>query len=159
MANTYVTALIDSLSQKVDVLKEIRQKNAEQLELTKDTPFPFEKFDKICEDKKVLIYKVNKLDEGFELVYDEIRSELAGNRELYKEEIAKLQKLITEVTDLGTTIQAEEARNKNAMEAALRSERSKLKQGRSSVKAVQSYSQTMKNSYVATFGDIMDQKK
>lgn len=144
MSNTYITAMIDSLNKKIDVLNEIHVKNEEQLKLAKAVPFSLEDFDKNAEKKTVLIYKLNKLDEGFDLVYGKIKDELKSNKDAYKDEIRTMQELIGKITDLSVKIQAEEARNKSAMESAFKAERTKLNVGRSSVRAIKSYNQTMK---------------
>lgn len=144
MSNPYMQALIDSLKKKIEVLEQIHIKDEEQFALAGTMPFPNEAFDKNSDEKGVLIYKLNKLDEGFELVYEKVREELSVNKSAYIEEIREMQALITRITDLSTQIQAEEARNKAKMEAAFNSERKKIKQQRSSVKAINSYTQAMK---------------
>lgn len=146
MDNTYIAALIDSLNKKIEILNSIHVKDEEQLELTKVNPFPFEAFDKNADEKSVLIYKLNKLDEGFELVYAKVKDELNSNKAQYASEIKTMQKLISTITDLCTKIQAEEARNKAAMELSFKHEKEKLKSQRSSVNAIKSYTQTMKGS-------------
>lgn len=146
MDNTYIAALIDSLNKKIEILNSIHVKDEEQLELTKVNPFPFEAFDKNSDEKGVLIYKLNKLDEGFELVYAKVKDELNSNKAQYASEIKTMQKLISTITDLSTKIQAEEARNKAAMELSFKHEKEKLKSQRSSVNAIKSYTQTMKGS-------------
>lgn len=155
--NTYISAMIDGLNKKIEVLNDIHVKDEEQYALTKISPFPYDAFDKNAEEKSLLIYKLNKLDEGFELVYEKIREELSSDRDKYKEEIRTMQELITKVTDLSVQIQAEESRNKNAMECAFRDERLRLKNGRSSIKAVKSYKETMRVS--TGYSGIWDEKK
>lgn len=145
MNNPYVQALIDSLKKKIEVLEQIHVKDEEQYALAGTVPFPTEAFDKNSDEKGVLIYKLNKLDEGFGLVYDKVRQELTANKSAYIDEIREMQALITRITDLSTQIQAEEARNKAKMESAFSTERKKIKQNRSSVRAINSYAQAMKN--------------
>lgn len=158
MSNTYITALIESLEKKIAVLEEIHEKDEQQLKIAKTVPFSYEEFDKNSEEKGVLIYKINKLDEGFELVYEKVKEELNLNKASYKEEIKKMQELITKVTDLSTQIQAEEVRNKSAMETAFRNEKERLKTNRSGIKAVRSYTQTMRNGS-GGYSGLMDAKK
>ncbi len=143
MTNTYVTALVESLEKKNRVLDEILEKNKEQKELLSEDPFSFEKFDKNTEEKGVLIYRLNQLDEGFESLYAKVKAELDMYKDAYADKIRRMQELIREITDKSTTIQAEEARNKAALEQVFKSERDKLKSGRSGVKALKSYSQAM----------------
>lgn len=143
MDRTYIVALIESLEKKITVLEEIRKVNSKQEALTKEIPFSFDKFDVTTEEKTVLIYKLNKLDEGFELVFAKVKAELDANRLAYADDIKKMQSLISKITDLSTAIQAEEARNKAAIENVFRTERSRIKSSRSGIKAVKSYSQAM----------------
>lgn len=157
MGNTYISALIDGLKSKIEVLEQIHQKDEEQFELTKVMPFPYDDFDRNVEEKSVLIYKLNKLDQGFELIYNNVKEELSSNKELYKEEIKTMQNLITRATDLSVQIQAEESRNKAAMESAFKDEKSRLKSNRSGVKAVRSYTQTMRAG--TAYSGLWDEKK
>lgn len=154
--NTYIAALIDSLNKKIDILEALHVKDEEQLALTKITPFPYEEFDKNSEEKGVYIYKLNKLDVGFELVYEKVKEELDKNRSAYKSEIKTMQSLISKITSLSVKIQAEEARNKQALENALKQEKDNLRANRSGVKAVKSYTNTMR---AGLYSGALDQKK
>lgn len=156
MTNSYISALRDSLKKKIDVLNRIHNKDEEQLEIANKQPFDYDAFDKNSEEKGVLIYQLNKLDEGFELVYEKVKEELNANKASYKDEIKEMQALITEITELSTKIQAEEARNKAAMEATFKKEKARFKTERSKVKAVKSYSQTMRS---GPYLGLMDTKK
>jgi len=143
MTNTYVTALVESLEKKNKVLDEIIEKNKEQKALLSEENFSFEKFDKNTEEKGVLIYRLNQLDEGFESLYEKVKAELDTYRDSYADKIRRMQELIRDITDKSASIQAEEARNKSALEQIFKNEREKLKSGRSGVKALKSYSQAM----------------
>ncbi len=145
MANVYVTALTESLEKKIEILNEIHKRDEEQLEIAGKVPFSFEDFDKNAEAKNILIYKLNKLDEGFESVFEKVKTEINENKPAYALEIKRMQELISRITDLSTKIQAEEARNKAAIEKAFKSEKEKIKTNRSTVKAINSYSRTMKS--------------
>lgn len=144
MANTYIVALTESLEKKIEVLKEIHEKDEEQYAIAKTSPFSYEEFDKNSDEKGFLIYKLNRLDEGFESVYAKVREELSVNKKAYASEIKYMQSLITQITDLSAKIQAEESRNKTAVEQAFRYEKEKIKSKRSGMKAIQSYTQAMK---------------
>ena len=158
MANAYITALKESLEKKISVLEEIRAKDEEQLSLIKQSPFPTDAFDKNAEEKGVLIYKLNKLDDGFELVYEKVSEELKNNRAAYSDDIRNMQELITKITDLSTAIQAEEARNKAALENYFAGERSKLKTQRSQLNASRAYSQAMMKGR-NTYNGIVSERK
>lgn len=141
--NTYITALIESLEKKVGILKEIHAKDEEQIALINCGEFSFDKFDITAEEKSVLIYKLERLDDGFEMTYKLVKEELDKNRTAHAIEIKRMQELITEITDWSAKIQAEEARNKAALERVFKRERESIRMRRSSVKAVNSYSQAM----------------
>lgn len=141
--NTYVNALIESLEKKLEVLGEIHRLDEEQLKIIKEEPFSFDKFDKSTEEKGVLIFRLNNLDSGFEKIYARVKPELTDNKSAYTAEIKKMQDLIAKITDQSVAVQAEEARNKAALENIFKGERDKIKAQRSSIKAANSYSQAM----------------
>ncbi len=143
MNGTYLTALSESLEKKIAVLDEIIEKNKEQEALLKEETFSFEAFDKNAEEKGVLIFRLEKLDDGFESLYEKVREELNANRAAYAKEIAHMQDLIRMITEKSATIQAGEARNKASLEKVFKTEREKLRNGRSGVKALKSYNQAM----------------
>lgn len=112
MMENYLQVLEESLNKKVDVLKKIGQMNEEQERLFKEDVFSEKAFDEIIDRKGMLIDDLNKLDEGFENLYEHIRLQLLDGKEKYATQIAALQKLITKVTEMGASVQAQEARNK-----------------------------------------------
>lgn len=144
MESAYISALIESLEKKIEILKQIHEKDEEQLKIANTIPLSYEAFDKNAEEKTVLIYQINKLDDGFETVYERVKEELAANKAAYADQIKTMQGLITEITDWSTKIQAEESRNKAAVEQAFKKEKEKIRSQRSGMKAVQSYSQAMR---------------
>ncbi|MBO4616041.1 MAG: flagellar protein FliT [Lachnospiraceae bacterium] len=143
MNDTYLTTMIESLEKKDAILTEIMKKDSEQAALLKEEDFSFDKYDKTVEEKDVLIFRLEKLDDGFESLYNKVKEELDANRALYTSQIRRMQELIGSITDKSASIQAEEARNKAALENVFRSEREKLRAGRSGVKALKSYNQAM----------------
>lgn len=145
MANAYITALSESLDKKYEILKKIHELDEEQYTIAKTSPFSFEEFDKNAEEKGLLIFQLNRLDEGFESVYEKVKEELKANKSSYTAEIKYMQDMISKITDLSTKIQAEESRNKTAIEQSFRYEKEKIKGQRSGMKAVKSYTQTMAN--------------
>lgn len=143
MSNTYIIALIESLEKKINVLNRIKEMNEKQAALLKEDPISFDKLDKNFEEKGVLIYRLSSLDDGFETLFSRVREELTANKSLYSEEIKKMQELITVITELSATIQADEARNKQTLDNLFRNERANLRMQRSGINAVKSYSQAM----------------
>lgn len=104
------------------------------------------------------IGELTKLDEGFELLYDNVKQELVGNRQKYADQIRNLQELITKITESSVSIQAQEARNKALVENCFKRERQNLGQSRKNSQAVYGYYQNMNNLKGAQ-SQFMDQKK
>ena len=135
MMENYLQVLEESLNKKVDVLKKIGQMNEEQERLFKEDVFSEKAFDEIIDRKGMLIDDLNKLDEGFENLYEHIRLQLLDGKEKYATQIAALQKLITKVTEMGASVQAQEARNKELADNYFLNRKKELKQGRQNSKA------------------------
>lgn len=158
MIENYLKILEDSLLKKLTVLDEIIEYNNGQEALLKNDKVSIEELDANMLQKDELIQKVLKLDEGFEALYDKIREQLLGNKDLYKGQIKNLQNLIASVTDKGVTVQAQEARNKKLVEDYFSKEKSQIRQGRVASKAAYDYYKNMNNTNVVP-PQIMDQKK
>lgn len=158
MINNYLNILEDSLKKKLEVLKRIREVNEVQTEILKGESVDLEAFDQTVDEKDLYIGELTKLDEGFELLYDNVKEELVGNRQKYAEQIRCLQELITQITESSVAIQAQEARNKALVENCFRKERQNLGQSRKNSQAVYGYYQNMNNIKSAQ-SQFMDKKK
>lgn len=158
MIENYLNILEDSLLKKLAVLDEIIAYNNNQEALLKKDKVSMEELDANMAQKDELIQKVLELDEGFESLYDKIREQLLDNKDLYKNQIKKLQDLISAVTDKSVTVQAQEARNKKLIEDYFAREKSQIRQGRVASKAAYGYYKNMNNVNVVP-PQIMDQKK
>lgn len=154
----YLQVLEESLNKKVDVLKKIGQMNEEQERLFKEDVFSEKAFDEIIDRKGMLIDDLNKLDEGFENLYEHIRLQLLDGKEKYATQIAALQKLITKVTEMGASVQAQESRNKELADNYFLNRKKELKQGRQNSKAALNYYRNMNRSQVVQ-PQFMDKKK
>lgn len=150
--------LKEALQKKERVLQQILDKSKIQLELAGADSLNAEKFDALVDDKAELLVEMEKLDEGFDSIYQHIRNELPGQKEQYKKEIAVLQKLIQNTVDLGAQIHATEARTKDKLSVALVKSKRELSQKKTSMKAVSDYYKTSNNlKYVDSY--FLDKKK
>lgn len=158
MSEQSILVLKESLEKKIRVLDEIYRISQYQQELLAAKPVNYKQFDAYVEDKDVCIQNLNKLDEGFELLYDRVADELKEHREQYKQLIGELQELIGQITDRSMAIQALEERNKQTLQTVFLEERKELGKGRRSVSVAQNYYKNMNH---ATFTDsrFMDQKQ
>lgn len=154
----YLDILEESLQKKLKVLEKIAVYNQEQEQLLRKASVSLEELDENMSHKDELIQKVTALDEGFETLYERIKEQLLTNKDDYKEQIRKLQQLISQVTEKGVSIQAQEARNKKLIEDYFKKERSQLRQNRQSSKAAYNYYKSVNNTNVV-MPQMMDQKK
>lgn len=158
MTEGYVQILIESLEKKLDVLEQVITLDKEQSEITSHQPMDMQAYDDTMEAKGRLIDEINRLDDGFRATYEHIKDELQNNTTLYREQIAQLQELIRATVDKSVTIEAQEKRNKSALEAVLRAKRTEVKQLKISTSAASKYYKAMSGiNYVDP--QLMDRKK
>lgn len=143
MINQYMNMLVECLEKKNHLLDELKIHNEKQTELIQDEEFSLNKFDKCVEAKGVIIDNILKLDAGFESVYEKVSQPVSENPSAYKESLAKMQKLITEITEKSVSLQAEEERNKTLIENRFNREKSRIKTGRSQSKVARGYYNNM----------------
>ena len=156
--DNYLDILEESLPKKLKVLEEITVYNQEQEQLLKKEKVSLEELDKNMEQKDELIVKLSGIDEGFETLYERIKEQLLANKDAYREQISKLQQMISQITEKSVSIQAQEARNKKLIEDYFRNERNQIRQNRQSSRAAYNYYKSVNNTNVA-MPQMMDQKK
>lgn len=158
MNGQYLTILQDSLQKKLAVLEEIETISKYQSEILSTEPVSFEDFDRCVDEKDVCLEQLEKLDQGFEVLYERVSGELKDHKAEYADWIAKTQKLIAAVMERSVAIQALEERNKQAVEKAFQKERREYGKGKRSVQVARDYYRNMSNANIAS-SQFMDQKK
>lgn len=154
----YLQMLADSLKKKSSILELLQQESEHQAELVKAEAVDWSVFDASVERKGELIDELNRLDEGFEILYDRIKEGLNKDREAYKAQILEMQALIREVTEKSTNLMATEERNKNLVTNRFAEEKRKFKQQKTSSRVATNYYNSMnKMNYIDP--QLMDQKK
>ena len=99
MIENYLGILEESLEKKVLVLDEIEDYTAKQERLLKQEKVSMEELDANMEQKDGLIQKLTALDDGFETLYERVKEQLSTNKDAYKNQIKRIQELITKVTE------------------------------------------------------------
>lgn len=158
MIENYLGILEESLEKKLLVLNEIEDYNNQQEKLLKQEKVSMEELDANMEQKDVLIQKLTELDEGFEALFERVKEQLNANKDVYREQIRRMQALITQVTEKSVSIQAQESRNKKLVENYFIKEKKEIRQGRQASKTVLNYYKNISNANVIS-SQIMDQKK
>lgn len=158
MSELYINILVESIQKKMQVLDAIITENQKQREGLEDPNLDPDDFDSSVEKKAEYIEEIDRLDDGFERLYEKVRAELEENRDKYREQILTLQNLIRKVTEKSMVIQKQESQNKELMEQKFAAVRSQVKEVRKSQKIVnQYYKNMMKRNYIDP--QFLDNKK
>lgn len=159
MENTqnYLLILEESLNKKIIILDELGSLTMSQREIVQAEEFADDDFNNNVEQKAALIRELEKLDRGFQILYDNVKQQLEGNRELYSEEIKRMQNLIKAIMDKSTELQVNETRNRDLIKsrfAALKKEARTIKKSR---ELAANYYKTMNN--ISSEPYFLDKKK
>ena len=160
MEKQYLSIMQQSLEKKVEILDCIIKKNEEQNAILKDPNMKWEDFDENANCKMQLIEEIDKLDEGFEDLFQRVKEELDApdGKERYAAEILRMQELIRRITEKSTSIQAQESRNKTLVEQYFQQSRERIRKGRTSSKAAMDYYKSMSQTSF-TQPHFLDNKK
>lgn len=154
----YLNVLEQSLKKKMGILGQIRVKNEQQRVLLLDEELAPEDFEENINKKAALVEELELLNQGFEEIYERIRHQLETNKEKYKDQIARLQELIRQVTAEGSSIEAEEQRNFKLAQKKFDAVKKQVREVKASHKAVSQYYRNMtQTSYVDA--QFLDNKK
>ena len=140
---SYISILKDTLEKKVSILKDLLEVTLLQEKCISEDAYDSDEFEQAYSVKETLINQLNKLDEGFELIYEHVKEELSVNQIQYKEEILHLQGLIRQITEKSTQIQAIEMRNKSKIEAFFSHRKKQIKGYKVNSKRASSYYKNM----------------
>lgn len=155
---TYLIILEQSLDKKIVILNRIIEQDQIQLQQLQNPNLEPDEFDQTVEVKAKLIEELELIDQGFEQIFDRVKSEIGNNKELYKTQIRSMQEKIRQITDKSMEIQTQEARNKALMEKKFSAIHKQVREIRQSQKVVnQYYRNMMKKGY--TEPQFLDNKK
>lgn len=158
MSKEYIIALKESLEKKLKVLDETYRICQMQFDIISGNDPDYDEFDRLFDDKEICIEKLSKLDEGFEIVYARVSEELKSNSGDYTEIIAQMKGLITQITEVSTSISALEERIRNSVSDALIRERKGIADTKRSVNVAMNYYKNMTGTGIPD-SMYMDKKK
>ena len=158
MTEGYLQIMIESLEKKIVVLDHIMELNVRQAELSSHQPMDMEAYDKTMDEKGKLIDEINKLDDGFTSTYELVKDVVQQEPGKYRDKVLKMQELIRVAVEKGVTIEAQEKRNRSALETVFRMKRTEIRQmKRSNTAALKYYKSMSKINEVDP--QLMDKKK
>ncbi len=154
----YIQMMEDSLEKKIDILRQLQVLCEEQKEILEDPASTPEALEENVERKEQMIQKLAAMDDGFEQLYQRVEGALEEHRETYRENIARMQEMIRDITQRSARLQVQEQRNKELAKQKFGSVRAQIKELRQSSRAVTSYYQNMTRN-AASDPQFMDSKK
>lgn len=153
----YIAILIQSLKKKEELLDKIIGRNKEQKILFTDEDSDPDRLEENMQEKSGFVDQLNELDEGFQQIYDRVKSVLQKDKESYKEEIRRMQELITKITEKSATIQAQEQRNRELAVKRFSSVKMGIRKARASTRVASQYYKSMAKLNVVE-SQFMDEK-
>ena len=155
----YVKMMVESLEKKIDFLKQLQGLNQEQKNILEDNESSSEALDDNMEKKSAIIDRLDKMDEGFQGLFDKVKEELNGNRDAYAVDIKRMQELIKRITDISADIQVKEMQNKELAKVRFSYVRTQIRESKHGQKAVASYYATMMSNTGYEGSQFWDKKK
>ncbi|MBD5158415.1 MAG: hypothetical protein HDT13_12380 [Butyrivibrio sp.] len=159
MENTknYLQVLSESLDKKITILDKLEALTAQQKSIAQAEEFDDDAFDANTDGKAKLIAELEKLDNGFQILYDNIKAQITGNKELYRQEIEQLQAKISMILDKNAALLVEEENNRKLIAARFTSLKKEVYQIKKSRDMAASYYRNMNN--ISSEAYFYDNKK
>ena len=158
MSQSGAQILLQSLEKKNKVLDQMILQNCLQERILKEEDLDMDAFDAAIEQQSDYVDELDRLDRGFEAVYDRVREELMQNKEHYRTEITRIKEQIQLITDKIVTLNAGNMRNKMLAEAQFKKKKLAIGSGVSKNRVATNYYNNMNNlNYVSP--QFYDNKK
>ena len=158
MSQNIAQILLQSLEKKNQILDDIIRENEKQEVILKQEELDMDALDASLEEIGTLVEQLERLDNGFESVYDKVRTEIVANKSMYQNEIARMQEAIQQITDKVVKINACRMRNHMRADNQFKKKAQEIKNLTSKTRASKNYYNNMnKLNYVAP--QFYDSKK
>ena len=157
ITENYLQVLSNSLDKKIVILDQLAKLTESQKLIAQADDFDDEAFQKTLDEKSELIENLEKLDSGFQTLYDKIKAQIEVDKDRYKKEIAELQTKIKEILDRSASLQVAEQKNRNIICKRFSELKKEVHQVKKARDTAANYYKTMNN--ITTEPYFMDQKK
>ena len=158
-SSVYISVLHDSLSRKVEIVKEILELTKEQSRILSAQDMDSDRFDDIIDEKGVRIDEMLEIDKGFNVTFERVRDILQNNKEEYRSQIIEMQNFIRVITDMSVDLESLEQSNKNKCNEFLHNKRKEIKEFNQSSTTAASYYRNMSNQHQSWQTYFLDKKK
>ena len=158
MSQNIAQILLQGLEKKNQILDDIIKENEQQAEILKQEVLNMDALDASLDRIGAYTEMLEKLDDGFEAVYDKVRTEIMTNKSKYHAEITRMQSDIQQITDKVVKINAARMRNQMRADAQFKKQAQGIKNAMSKTKVSRNYYNNMnKLNYVSP--QFYDSKK
>ena len=137
--------LLQSLEKKNALLDQMILQNSVQETILKQEEFDMDAFDAAIDQQSTYVDELDKLDRGFEAVYDRLREDIIVNKDRYRTEILRMKEQIQQITDKIVTLNAGNMRNKMLAENQFKKKKSEIASGTSKNRVATNYYNSMNN--------------
>ena len=117
MEKNCVQILVQSLEKKNQALNNIIEQNSIQETILKQEEFDMDAFEASVDEQNRLLMELDRLDNGFEALYDRVRGDMMANKEKYQRDISYMKELIQQITDKVVIVNTGNMRNKTLAES------------------------------------------
>ena len=158
----YLNIMIESLEKKEKLMTLLLEKTEAQGELIAGKEYDdvnWAQFTVYMNEKESAINKIDELDEGFDQVYKRVQPDLDEDAKRYKDQIKKLQVLITSLTDVGVKISAKENRNKTDIDRIMTAAKANIRSAKKNIKVSNDYIKSMYGNANVAGMNMFDSKK
>jgi len=143
----YINILKDTLKKKMQLLDKIVEETTfQEVSLSLDE-IDIGAFQEGVERKDFLIEQLNKLDDGFELVYERFGEAIKANKSMFQGDILEIQDYIRKIMEKSSLLQSKEKGNKAKFEKYLVDKKAEIRNFKVSNQAVSNYYKNMSESY------------
>lgn len=158
MSQNIAQILLRSLEKKNQILDDIIRENALQEEILKRDNLDMDALDASLDRIGSYAEMLEKQDDGFEALYDRVRTEIMTNKSRYQAEIVQMQNGIQQITDKVVKINTARMRNQMRADSQFKKQAQEIKNAMSKTRASQNYYNSMnKLNYVSP--QFYDSKK
>lgn len=146
--NNYTTLLAvmtDSLKRKLSILNELFELTRQQNAVLTLEPVDIDEFNLLIEKKEEQLKFLSELDQGFDQLFQKVKSIILENKETYKIQITSMQELIRQISEKGVKIETMEKMNQKEFELFITQKKNQIKNFKMSNKTVTNYYKNIGN--------------
>lgn len=113
-----IKILLELLGKRKKLFEQIYTITENQFTIINSNESSMDFFDKMNQEKKILINRANEIDEYFLSIYNKVFLFIKNNPKPYKEIIEELQEQIRNISEIDTKIKIQEEKNKQELLAS-----------------------------------------